>query len=68
MEEMKNAVEAVETEVENSACAVKEWLNNTLYEANRLLQEHKKVILTIVAAAAGVAALVTAICVLVKKK
>ena len=68
MEEMKNAVETVEMEVENSACAVKEWLNSTLYEANRLLQEHKKVILTIVAAAAGVAAVVTAICVLVKRK
>ena len=68
MEELNYTVEAVEEEVEEAACKVKCWLDNTLYEAGRLLKTHKKVIITIAAVAAGVAAVVTTICLLAKKK
>lgn len=68
MEEMNYTVETVEEETAETPCKVKCWINNTLYEAGRLLQTHKKVIVTIAAVAAGVAAVVTAICLLAKKK
>ena len=75
MEELNYTVETVEDvaeeiaeEVEETTCKVKCWINNTLYEAGRLLEAHKKAILTIAAIAAGVAAVVTAICLLSKKK
>ncbi len=68
MEEMNYTVETVEEEVTGGSCAVKNWLNNILYEAGRLLKEHKRVILTIAAVAAGVAAVVAAICIFAKKK
>ena len=71
MEELNYTVETVEEiaeEVEETTCKVKCWINNTLYEAGRLLEAHKKAILTIAAIAAGVAAVVTAICLLAKKK
>ena len=68
MEEMNYTVETMEEENVGAACPVKSWLNNTLYEAGRLLQAHKKVIVTIAAVAAGVAAVITAICLLTKKK
>ena len=72
MEEMNYTVETVAEEVaeevEETTCKVKCWINNTLYEASRLLETHKKAILTIAAIAAGVAAVVTAICLLSKKK
>ena len=71
MEELNYTVETVEEiaeEVEETTCKVKCWINNTLYEVGRLLEAHKKAILTIAAIAAGVAAVVTAICLLSKKK
>ena len=79
MEELNYTVETVEEvaeevaeevveEVAEATCKVKCWINNTLYEAGRLLETHKKAILTIAAVAAGVAAVVTAICLLTKKK
>lgn len=68
MEEMNYTVETMEDEENTGACAVKEWLNSTLYEAGRLLRTHKKVILTIAAIAAAVAAAVTAVCVLLRRK
>lgn len=68
MEEMNYTVETVEEEAVEATCKVKSWINNTLYEAGRLLQTHKKVIITIAAVAAGVAAVVTALCLLTKKK
>lgn len=68
MEEMNYTVETVEEEVSGGCCSVKKWVNNTLYEAGRLLKEHKRAILTIAAVAAAVAAVVTAICIFAKKK
>ena len=65
---VETMVEEVTEEVEEATCKVKCWINNTLYEASRLLETHKKTILTIAAIAAGVAAVVTAICLLSKKK
>lgn len=68
MEEMNYTVETLAEEPVETTCKVKCWINNTLYEAGRLLQAHKKVIITIAAVAACVAAVVTAICLLAKKK
>ena len=45
LEEVEEAVEEVledaEKELKRGIAAVKEWLHNTLYEANRLFKEHK---------------------------
>lgn len=68
MEEMNYTVETVAEEPVETPCKVKSWINNTLYEAGRLLRTHKKVIITITAVAAGVAAVVTAVCLLAKRK
>ena len=68
VETVEDVVEEIAEEVEETTCNVKCWINTALYEASRLLETHKKTILTIAAIAAGVAAVVTAICLLSKKK
>ncbi len=68
MEEMDKTLLDMEEEVKEGVCAVKEWLHNTLYEANRVLQEHKKAIAVIAAAVAGVFVVAAALFAIFRKK
>ena len=68
MEEMEKTVLVTDEEVKEGLCAVKEWLHNTLYEANRVLQEHKKAVIAIGAAVAGVIAVLAVVCAVCMKK
>ena len=68
MEEMEKTVLVTDEEVKEGLCAVKEWLHNTLYEANRVLQEHKKAVIAIGAALPGVIAVLAVVCAVCKKK
>ena len=68
MEEMEKTVYVTDEEVKEGLCAVKEWLHNTLYEANRVLQEHKKAVIAIGAAVAGALAVLAVVCTVLKKK
>lgn len=58
-------------ETEEEDCPVnkcKKWIDDTLYEINCLWNEHKKTILIIAGIVAGVAAAVTALCLILKRK
>lgn len=68
MEEMEKTVYVTDEEVKEGLCAVKEWLHNTLYEANRVLQEHKKAVIAIGAAVAGALAVLAVVYAVLKKK
>ena len=68
MEEMEKTVYVTAEEVKEGLCAVKEWLHNTLYEANRVLQENKKAVIAIGAAVAGALAVLAVVCAVLKKK
>lgn len=50
------------------ACKCKKWIDDTLYEINCLWNEHKQTILVIAGIVAGVAAAVTALCLILKRK
>ena len=67
-DEAEELWEEAETELKRGIAAVKEWLQNTLYEAGRVFREHKKAILTIVGVVAGVAAVAGVLWAVLKKK
>ena len=72
LEEMEEAVEEVlgdaEQELKRGIAAVKEWLHNTLYEANRIFKEHKIAVLAIIGGIAAAAAVVGVVIAILKKK
>ena len=72
LEEVEEAVEEVledaEQELKRGVAAVKEWLHNTLYEANRVFQEHKIAVLAIIGAIAAAAAVAGVLWAVLKKK
>lgn len=72
LEEVGEAVEEVledaEKELKRGIAAVKEWLHNTLYEANRVFQEHKIAVLAIIGAIATAVAVASVLWVVLKKK
>ena len=47
---------------------MKEWLHNTLYEANRVFQEHKIAVLAIIGAIATAVAVASVLWAVLKKK
>lgn len=72
MDAMEEAVEDVledaEKELKRGIAAVKEWLHNTLYEANRVIKEHKIAVLAIIGGIAAAAAVAGVLWALLKKK
>ena len=72
LEEVEEAVEDVledaEKELKRGIVAVKEWLHNTLYEANRIFREHKIAVLAIIGGIAAAAAVAGVLWALLKKK
>ena len=72
LEEVGEAVEEVledaEKELKRGIAAVKEWLHNTLYEANRGFQEHKIAVLAIIGAIATAVAVACVLWAVLKKK
>ena len=72
LEEMEEAVEEVledaEQELKRGIAAVKEWLHNTLYEANRIFKEHEIAVLAIIGGIAAAAAVVGVVIAILKKK
>ena len=72
LEEVEEAVEEVledaEKELKRGIAAVKEWLHNTLYEANRLFKEHKIAVLAIIGGIAAAAAVIGVLVAVFKKK
>lgn len=72
LEEVGEAVEEVledaEKELKRGIAAVKEWLHNTLYEANRVFQEHKIAVLAIIGAIATAVAVASVLWAVLKKK
>lgn len=67
-EAVEEALEDAEKELKRGVAAVKEWLHNTLYEANRVFQEHKIAVLAIVGAVATAIAVAGVVIALLKKK
>lgn len=68
MEEMEDALEDAEVELKRGICAIKDWVHNTLYEANRVFREHKIAVLAVIGAIAAAAAVVGVVCAVLKKK
>lgn len=67
-EAVEEALEEAEKELKRGIAAVKEWLHNTLYEANRVFKEHKIAVLAIIGGIAAVAAVAGVLWALLKKK
>lgn len=68
MDEVEEVLEDAERELKRGIAAVKKWLHNTLYEANRVFKEHKIAVLAIVGGIAAAAAVVGVLWALLKKK
>lgn len=68
MEEMEDALEDAEVELKRGISAIKDWVHNTLYEANRVFREHKIAVLAVIGAIAAAAAVVGVVCAVLKKK
>ena len=67
-EAVEEALEDAEKELKRGIAAVKEWLHNTLYEANRVFKEHKIAVLAIIGGIAAAAAVAGVLWALLKKK
>ena len=67
-EAVEEALEDAEVELKRGIAAVKEWLHNTLYEANRVFKEHKIAVLAIVGGIAAAVAVAGVLWALLKKK
>lgn len=68
MDEVEEALEDAEQELKRGIAAVKDWLHNTLYEANRIVKEHKIAVLAIIGGIAAAAAVAGVLWTLLKKK
>lgn len=64
----EEVLEDMEEEIKCGICAAKDWLSSTLYEAGRVIREHKKAVLAIVGTVAALAAMAGALWALLKKK
>ena len=67
-EEVEDALEDAEEELKRGISAIKEWMHNTLYEANRVFREHKVAVLAVIGAIAAAAAVIGVLCAVLKKK
>ena len=67
-EAVEDALEDAEKELKRGIAAVKEWLHNTLYEANRIFREHKIAVLAIIGGIAAAVAVAGVLWALLKKK
>ena len=72
MDAVEDAVEEVledaEQELKRGVAAVKDWLHNTLYEAGRVIKEHKIAVLAIVGGIAAAVAVIGVLIAVFKKK
>ena len=67
-ETVEDVLEDAEKELKCGIAAVKEWLHNTLYEANCVIKEHKIAVLAIIGGIAAAAAVAGVLWALLKKK
>ena len=65
---VEEALEDAEQELRRGVAAVKDWLHNTLYEAGRVMKEHKLAVLAIIGAIAAAAAVIGVLIAVFKKK
>ncbi len=68
VEEVEEVLEDAEEELKRGVSAIKDWMHNTLYEANRVFREHKFAVLAVIGAIAAAAAAIGVLCALLKKK
>ncbi len=67
-EKLEEAWDDAEQELKRGIAAVKDWLHNTLYEAGRIVKEHKIAVLAIVGAVATVITVAGVIWALLKRE
>ena len=67
-EEVEEVQEDAEEELKRGISAIKDWMHNTLYEANRVFREHKIAVLAVIGAIAAAATVIGVLCAVMKKK
>ena len=67
-EEVEEVLEDAEEELKRGISAIKDWMHNTLYEANRVFREHKIAVLAVIGAIAAAATVIGVLCAVMKKK
>ncbi len=68
LEEVEEVLEDAEEELKRGISAIKDWVHNTLYEANRVFREHKIAVLAVIGGIAAAAAVAGVLWALLKKK